>query len=281
MKNLISKKTKESVAQSLFDAHKKHEGAPNITLDEAGHFLDASLGLLFPQLSKNDASTTKLIEGHVNNLSLELFSLLERSSDAGEETCRNCVDSFINELPEIYAEVLEDAQSLKDGDPAAYSIHEIIISYPGFYAIAAHRIANRFYKIGVPLFPRLLSEYSHRVTGVDINPGAKIGKSFFLDHATAVVIGETAIIGDNVKIYQGVTLGALKVNKGQKNIKRHPTIEDNVVIYANATILGGDTIIGHDSVIGGNVWLTKSIKPKSRVMYRSSDYSESGLDWTI
>ncbi|MCK5042210.1 MAG: serine acetyltransferase, partial [Sphingomonadales bacterium] len=138
-----------------------------------------------------------------------------------------------------------------------------------------------FYKMGVPLFPRLLSEYSHRVTGVDINPGATIGKSFFLDHATAVVIGETAIVGDNVKIYQGVTLGALKVNKGQKNVKRHPTIEDNVIIYANATILGGETVIGHDSIIGGNVWLTKSVQPNSRVMYRSSDYSESGLDWTI
>ena len=281
MTNLISNKTKQNVAKSLFESHKTYKNPPTVSLDEVGSFLDKTLGLLFPQLSKTDISSANLIETEVDELAEELYALLEKSSDADEKICKNCVDTFINELPEIADEVLQDATSLKEGDPAAYSIHEIIISYPGCYAIASHRIANRFYKMEVPLFPRLLSEYAHRVTGVDINPGATIGKSFFLDHATAVVIGETAIIGNNVKIYQGVTLGALKVNKGQKNVKRHPTIEDNVIIYANATILGGDTVIGHDSIIGGNVWLTKSIKPNSRVMYRSSDYSESGLDWII
>ncbi len=281
MKNLISKKAKDGVAKQLFDAHKTYGKPPTISLDEVGVFLDKTLGILFPQLAKNDISSPESIAEQIEELASELFTLLERSADGDEKTCRECVDTFINELPQISDEVLQDANSLKDGDPAAYSIHEIIISYPGCYAIASHRIAHRFYKMGVPLFPRLLSEYSHRVTGVDINPGAIIGKSFFLDHATAVVIGETAIVGDNVKIYQGVTLGALKVNKGQKNVKRHPTIEDNVIIYANATILGGETVIGHDSIIGGNVWLTKSVQPNSRVMYRSSDYSESGLDWTI
>lgn len=281
MSNLISKNIKTEVAEKLFQSYSLFKDPPTITLNEAGLFLDKTLGLLFPQLSKEPSTSSAEVAEKIDRLAKELYILLQMAGGTDDGFCTKCVEDFIQDLPNISNEVQQDAIALKEGDPAAYSIHEIIITYPGCYAIASHRVAHRFYKMGIPLFPRLLSEYAHRVTGVDINPGAQIGKSFFLDHATGVVIGETAIIGNNVKIYQGVTLGALKVNKGQTNVKRHPTIEDNVTIYANATILGGDTIIGHDSIIGGNVWLTKSIVPKSRVMYRSSDYSESGLDWTI
>ena len=145
------------------------------------------------------------------------------------------------------------------GDPAAKSDEEIILSYPGLEAILVHRIAHFLFKCGVPLIPRIMSEHVHGKTGIDIHPGATIGESFFMDHGTGIVIGETCIIGNNVKIYQGVTLGALSVKKNLQNKKRHPTIEDNVTIYANATILGGDTVIGKNSIIGGNTWVTKSV----------------------
>jgi serine O-acetyltransferase len=153
------------------------------------------------------------------------------------------------------------------GDPAAKSYEEVILSYPGFQAITVHRLANFFWKAQVPLIPRMMSELLHGSTGIDIHPGAEIGESFFIDHGTGVVIGETTVIGKNVKIYQGVTLGALSVKKemGEGSSKRHPTIEDDVTIYSNATILGGDTIIGRGSVIGGNVWITKSVPPGTTV----------------
>ncbi|NNC61438.1 MAG: serine acetyltransferase, partial [Eudoraea sp.] len=152
-------------------------------------------------------------------------------------------------------------------DPASLSIEEVYLAYPGFYAIAIYRLAHELYKKKFPLVPRLMTEYAHRQTGVDINPGARIGKSFFIDHATGVVIGETAVIHDHVKIYQGVTLGALYVTKSLSDTKRHPTIEDNVTIYANATILGGETVIGANSIIGGNAWLTGSVPPNSKVYH--------------
>ena len=150
-----------------------------------------------------------------------------------------------------------------NGDPAAKSNEEVILSYPGLEAILVHRIANFLYINGVPVIPRIMSEHVHGKTGIDIHPGASIGESFFIDHGTGVVIGETCIIGDNVKIYQGVTLGALSVKKNLQNKKRHPTIEDNVTIYANATILGGETVIGKNSIIGGNTWVTESVLENS------------------
>lgn len=281
MKDIEKNINTEEIANKLCESYKVYGDLPSVTLDDAGVFLNDTLSLLFPQLAKGNKNSAKSIKPRIDKLANDLYQLILNSAEISEDDCQKHVESFIADLPKLTQEVKHDAQALKDGDPAAHSIHDIVITYPGLYAIASHRIANRFYKMEIPLFPRLISEYSHRLTGVDINPGANIGKSFFLDHATGVVIGETAIIGDNVKIYQGVTLGALKVNKGQKNVKRHPTIEDNVTIYANATILGGDTVIGHDSLIGGNVWLTSSVIPKSRVMYRSSDFSENGLDWTI
>ena len=273
--------TVNKVARALFAHHQTYGDGPTITLEEAQRFLDAALGLLFPQLAHPRAGSAEELAARIEETKAQLIKLLSRISAASSDTAPKCADIFIAQLPDIQAQVHRDSLALKEGDPAAYSIDEIIIAYPGLYAVAAYRLAHCFYEIQVPLFPRLISEAAHRVTGVDIHPGATIGDSFFLDHATSVVIGETAVIGDNVKLYQGVTLGALKVDKEQANKKRHPTIEDNVVIYANATILGGQTTIGHDSVIGGNVWLTRSVLPYSRVMYKSQDSSESGLDWTI
>jgi serine O-acetyltransferase len=177
--------------------------------------------------------------------------------------------SFIDELSVFHRTLLEDAHAIYQGDPAAHSVDEVILAYPGFYAIAVYRLAHWFLKQGVPLVPRLLSEVAHARTGIEIHPGAQIGRAFVIDHGTGIVIGETTTIRDNVKLYQGVTLGALSVDKGLSHTKRHPTIENNVVIYANATILGGETVIGEGSVIGGNVWLTSSVPAGSRVYHRS------------
>jgi len=175
------------------------------------------------------------------------------------------VGKFSDALPEIRAALLLDAQAICDGDPAAHSIDEIILSYPGFLATALYRIAHELHRYGVPLVPRLLTEVAHRDTGIDIHPGATIGPSFAIDHGTGIVIGETAVIGAHVKLYQGVTLGALSVEKHMASSKRHPTIGDRVVIYANATILGGDTVIGAGTIVGGNVWITQSVAAKSVV----------------
>lgn len=178
---------------------------------------------------------------------------------------REITGRFLLELPIIRGRLHLDVKAALDGDPAAQSESEVILSYPGMAAMVVHRIANFFYRHDVPLMPRIMSEHIHHQTGIDIHPGAMIGDSFFIDHGTGVVIGETTHIGTCVKLYQGVTLGALSVKKALARKKRHPTIEDNVTIYAGATILGGDTVIGHDSVIGGNVWLVTSVPPFSRV----------------
>ena len=180
---------------------------------------------------------------------------------------REVTAELLASLPRIRRMLVLDVTAAFEGDPAAGSIDEIILAYPGLYAITVHRFAHELYELGVPLMPRIMSEHAHTRTGVDIHPGARIGKSFFVDHGTGVVIGETTVIGDRVRLYQGVTLGALSVRKELARQKRHPTIEDDVVIYANATILGGDTVIGAGSVIGGNVWLTHSVPPGSVVTH--------------
>jgi serine O-acetyltransferase len=188
---------------------------------------------------------------------------------AGSE-CRDeaeeAVLALLGELPLIRAQFALDVQAAYDGDPAAKSTEEVILSYPGLEAICVYRVAHFLWKRNIPLIPRMMSEYIHGKTGIDIHPGADIGDSFFIDHGTGVVIGETTIIGKNVKIYQGVTLGAGSVRKELGNKKRHPTIEDDVTIYSSATILGGETVIGRGSIIGGNVWITSSIPPYSRVL---------------
>ena len=183
---------------------------------------------------------------------------------------KEIVDDFVVALPEVRRLVETDVQAAYDGDPAATSRMEVVMAYPGLYAVTIHRLAHVLYKLKVPIIPRVMSELAHSKTGIDIHPGATIGERFFIDHGTGVVIGETTVIGRNVRLYQGVTLGGLSFDKDAsgalvKGLKRHPNIEDNVVIYANATILGGDTTIGHDSEIGGNVWIKESVPPNSRV----------------
>lgn len=183
----------------------------------------------------------------------------------GEEKANDITESFFRQLPLLQKRLFKDANCYLQSDPAAKSIEEVILTYPGFYALCVHRVAHEMHRLGVPLIARLFSEYAHSKVGIDIHPAAEIGKNLFLDHGTGIVIGETTVIGDNVKVYQGVTLGALFVEKKLSDVKRHPTVEDNVVIYANATILGGNTVVGHDSVIGGGAWLTRSVVPYSLV----------------
>ncbi|MFO7447149.1 MAG: serine acetyltransferase [Ignavibacteriaceae bacterium] len=194
---------------------------------------------------------------------------------------------FFAHLPDLHKKLFDDAEFICESDPAAVNVQEVISIYPGFFAIAAYRIANRFVKLGVPTIPRMITEYAHRQTGIDIHPKAEIGDRFTIDHGTGIVVGETTTIGHNVKLYQGVTLGALSVEKSEASTKRHPTIEDNVIIYAGSTVLGGNTVIGHDSVIGGNVWLTESVLPYSIVYHKSQvkirnqrDYKEP-IDFQI
>lgn len=180
------------------------------------------------------------------------------------------VAEFVSRLPEVRRLVDTDIEAAYDGDPAATSRIEVVMAYPGLYAVTVHRLAHELYNLKVPILPRVMSELAHSKTGIDIHPGATIGERFFIDHGTGVVIGETTVIGRNVRLYQGVTLGGLSFDKDRsgvlvKGLKRHPNIEDNVVIYANATILGGSTTIGHDSEVGGNVWLKDSVPPFSRV----------------
>ena len=187
-----------------------------------------------------------------------------------DRDAKEIVDEFVAALPEVRRLVDTDVQAAYDGDPAATSRMKVVMAYPGLYAVTIHRLAHVLYKLKVPIIPRVMSELAHSKTGIDIHPGATIGERFFIDHGTGVVIGETTVIGRNVRLYQGVTLGGLSFDKDSngalvKGLKRHPNIEDNVVIYANATILGGDTTIGHDSEIGGNVWIKESVPPYSRV----------------
>ena len=226
------------------------------------------LAILFPQASRCAAPTSDEVREDLGVRAAELRVLL-RSLDYEGDAPAHLAAAFFAGLPEIHRQMLRDAQALEQGDPAAASLDEVIIAYPGFTAITTHRLAHALSDLGIPLLPRILSEWAHERTGIDIHPGASLGHPVIIDHGTGIVVGETAIIGNNVKIYQGVTIGALSVRKSLASVKRHPTIEDNVVIYANATILGGDTVIGRGSVIGGNVWLTASVPPDSIVSARS------------
>ncbi|NHN27637.1 serine acetyltransferase [Flavobacterium jejuense] len=198
------------------------------------------------------------------NHNLQLFL-----SQVGTNNKSEITTIFFKDLVVIHEDLLGDLQTILEFDPAAKSKDEVLLAYPGFFSIVVYRIANNLWNKKVSVLPRVLSEYAHGKTGIDIHPGATIGKRFFIDHGTGIVIGETANIGNDVKIYQGVTLGALSVSKDKAEVKRHPTIEDNVIIYANATILGGKTVIGRGSVIGGNVWITESILSQTLVYHKS------------
>lgn len=197
----------------------------------------------------------------------------ELSSDELTAQAEEISLSFLARIPKVRDYLNTDLEAAYDGDPAASSLDEIIFAYPGFKAITIFRLAHELYELNVPILPRIMTEYAHGETGIDINPGATIGKYFFIDHGTGIVVGETTVIGDYVKVYQGVTLGALSTSGGQKlrNKRRHPTIEDHVTIYSNASILGGDTIIGHDSVICGNTFITESVAPNTRVSFKTQE----------
>ncbi|MBQ1311497.1 MAG: serine acetyltransferase [Blautia sp.] len=196
-----------------------------------------------------------------------------RENEEAKEEARRITEVFIRKLPDIQELLLKDVQAGFDGDPAAKSKEEIVFSYPGFMAIYTYRIAHVLYEEKVPFIPRIMTEYAHSNTGIDINPGATIGEYFFIDHGTGVVIGETTTIGNNVKLYQGVTLGALSTRKGQQlsGVKRHPTIGDNVTIYANSTVLGGETVIGENSIITGNTFITESIASNTKVSAKNPE----------
>lgn len=228
---------------------------------EVNHFAEGMFDFLFPI---NCPQPRKASVQYVN-----LSDQLTRLLDPLDVDANAVTEQFFALLPDLYERLLEDAEATMAFDPAATSLEEVITTYPGFYAITIHRLAHQLVQFGVPLLPRMLTEYAHGKTGIDIHPAAQIGHSFFIDHGTGIVIGATAKIGDNVKIYQGVTLGALQVEKSLANTKRHPTIEDDVIIYANATILGGETVVGHHSILGGNVWITRSLPPYSRVYHES------------
>jgi serine O-acetyltransferase len=226
------------------------------------------LAVLFPERAIRPLASADAIAATLYQLQAELAELLALVPGLPAAPAA-LASALFTGLPALREALLQDAVATLAADPAAQGLPEIISSYPGFYATAMHRLAHALHQRGVPRLPRLLSEYAHRETGIDIHPGARIGPAFCIDHGTGIVIGETAQIGAHVQLYQGVTLGALSVTKALQGLKRHPTIEDHVVVYANATILGGSTVIGTRSVIGGNVWLTESVPSHSRVYHRA------------
>jgi len=247
-------------------AHRGRSAGLPLKRDVAA-FVDGLLGLLFPQLSEEGWASADEIQARLSLVRRDLRDLIQplEGPDAADEIARE----FALVVADLYHAIRLDAEAIVAGDPAAESVDEVVAAYPGFLAIATHRIAHRIHRLGVRVLPRLMAEVAHTRTGIDIHPGARIGRSFCIDHGTGIVIGETAVIGDDVKLYQGVTLGALSVAKSAAGTKRHPTLEDRVVIYANATVLGGDTVVGEDSIIGGNVWLTHSVPARS-VVYQTS-----------
>ncbi|MBN1206897.1 MAG: serine acetyltransferase [Myxococcaceae bacterium] len=243
----------------------------------APEFVQQVLGLLFPHFAEKLECNAAAIQRDVMAVEACLVRLQAILAPLYPGVDTRIPQRFIAQLPEIHAWLLQDAEALHEADPAARSVDEVILTYPGFYAIAIFRVAHALHLLGLPLLPRLLTEFAHQRTGVDIHPGATIGRRFVIDHGTGVVIGETTIIGDGVKLYQGVTLGALVVQKNLSDKKRHPTLEDEVVVYANATILGGDTVVGRGSIIAGNAWLTQSV-PAQSVVTRRSEVRHRGAD---
>lgn len=248
--------------QNILDTHLSRRNFPSP--QEVEHFVINLLNSLFPDYSSERFNDKHHFSHYVDDVRRQLDTLLSNAGTAG------VTDAFFEMLPTIYERINEDIDAMVEGDPAARNRREVIRTYPGFFAIAAYRIAHQLHLLGVEGVPRMITELAHGRTGIDIHPAARIGRHFCIDHGTGIVIGETCVIGDYVKLYQGVTLGALSVNKEDAQKKRHPTIGDHVIVYAGATILGGETVVGHHSVVGGNVWLTRTIPPYSKVYYHSS-----------
>ena len=256
----------------LYQAHQACPDCPSPAT--VAEFFTGLLGTLFPDFTKMQFADAEEFGLHTDQLRQQLLQLVHRGTGQSLADDQIVTEQFFNHLPQIYEQLQQDASAMFAGDPAAESRSEVIRTYPGFYAIAAYRMGHALYRLGVKTIPRMMTEHAHSRTGIDIHPAARIGNHFFIDHGTGVVIGETAEIGDHVKIYQGVTLGALSVSKEDARKKRHPTIGDRVVIYAGATILGGNTHIGNDSVIGGNVWVTRSVASHTKVYYQAKMHHE-------
>jgi serine O-acetyltransferase len=255
--------------QKLYTQKQKSFSAfPDKELSEK--FINDLFAFLF--LPGNQRLQPQDLERELESLKSHLSSLIYEMVKDGTKV-QSISDQFFQQLPDTYEQLLLDASAIKTYDPAADSLEEVILAYPGFYAITVYRLSNILWRLGLKILPRFFTEYAHSRTGVDIHPGATIGRSFFIDHGTGIVIGETTVIGNNVKIYQGVTLGALNSSGEPTGKKRHPTIEDDVIIYSGATILGGNTVVGKNSIIGGNVWLTYSV-PESYVVFHRSEMTE-------
>ncbi|MFO7934654.1 MAG: serine acetyltransferase [Bacteroidales bacterium] len=276
---------RSALAEKLYDFNKQFS-QETPCIQGTHDFVETFIQTLFP-ICRNKKTETGELEIELDYCSVKLKELLYPLRNKMEKSPDEVVETFYDRLPEVFDRLIADAEMITRFDPASCCLEEIILCYPGFSCITVYRLAHILYELKVPLLPRVMSEYIHGKTGIDIHPGAKIDSPFFIDHGTGVVIGETAVIGKNVKIYQGVTLGALTVEKGMANTKRHPTIEDNVIIYAGSTILGGKTVIGHDTVLGGNTWITECILPHSvvyrqhRVVVRDSKDFKDPVDYVI
>lgn len=257
--------------------YQRHQECPECPPPEAvAAFFTELLGVLFPDHAGKSFDSFARFELHVLNLKEALYEMLYMRPNREDLHTTNKAEAFFQQIPGIFELLKQDITGMYTGDPAAQSEREVVRSYPGFYAIAAYRFAHALYRLGVKVIPRMLTEHAHSKTGIDIHPAAQIGSHFCIDHGTGVVIGATSVIGDFVKIYQGVTLGALSVEKEDAAKKRHPTIEDHVVIYSGATILGGSTTIGRHSIIGGNTWITRSVAPHSKVYYTQTHANGNG-----
>ncbi|ATL43795.1 serine O-acetyltransferase [Elizabethkingia sp. HX WHF] len=258
-------KVSDSFIEQIFQ-RKKNASYGFFDKNKAEAFVEELYQLLFLPQHINMEET---LRNNFDELQNKLFELIKNTTD-DKLFAERQVEVLFDALPEIYDRLILDAESILEFDPATESLEEILLAYPGFFATYVYRISHQLWKQKIRTLPRILSEYGHSKTGIDIHPGAVIGEHFFIDHGTGIVIGETSVIGNNVKIYQGVTLGALNVSKDKANQKRHPNIEDNVIIYSGATILGGETTIGRDSIIGGNVWITQNV-PSNSLVYNKSE----------
>jgi serine O-acetyltransferase len=251
--------------KTLFEQQQQSDVVPSNK--EITGWAERLICVLYPQLSTCVLRSEEAIKQVFEELRSDLVNILDTTTACRECNNAEMANDFFDQVPEIYRLLNLDIEAILKGDPAAHTAFEVVRAYPGFYALSFYRIAHALYQLNVPVVPRILTEQAHSKTGIDIHPAAQIGEYFCIDHGTGIVIGETTKIGKHVKIYQGVTLGALSVKKEMAFTKRHPTVEDGVVIYAGATILGGETVVGHHSVIGGNVWLTESVSPGSLVYH--------------
>ncbi len=260
--------TQHQLIDALFKKHQHIERFPPTS--SIARLMTKVMLVLFPEQTKKHYQTIEGLQEAFVQIEADLQTLLCSMQSHLPQDAAVIAKGFMAQLPEIYRLLNTDIQAIMAGDPAAKMEYEVIRAYPGFYAITFYRLAHVLHQLAVPLLPRILTEYAHSKTGIDIHPGASIGEYFYIDHGTGIVIGESCEIGKRVKIYQGVTLGALSVSKDMASLKRHPTVEDDVVIYSGATILGGSTVVGHHSVVGGNVWLTRSIEPFTKIYHQET-----------